>query len=103
MARLGADVSGAPSKVSRSTKLPRAESKPVPLQSGSACLTTQRLRRAAELSAWRSSVMMTIGSSLVYGEIAKARSPRDASDKEIAWRSAKLTFGYCAGPNDRFG
>ena len=36
LARLGAERSGAPSNVSRSTKAPRAESNPIPPQSGNA-------------------------------------------------------------------
>src|SRR6185312_17161924 len=52
MARRGASRSGFPSKVRRSTKLPRAGSNPASAQSGSASPTTQLLRRAAAAPAW---------------------------------------------------
>src|SRR5579864_3746174 len=48
MARRGASRSGFPSKVRRSTKLPRAGSNPASDQSGSASATTQLFKRAAE-------------------------------------------------------
>src|SRR5579872_4623596 len=55
MARRGAECTGAPSKVSRSMKLPRAESNPVSAHSGNASATTQLLSRATEACASASS------------------------------------------------